>query len=500
MINIELHNIIEIHESAHGKISVGMGDDGEQYIRKTSRFDKSAIQLISELDSSYIAKIVEVSDNEIYMEYVDGEILTSNNALPDKIYRIFTELCDAVSALHSVGVIHRDIKPSNIMLTSDGHIKLIDFDAARVKKINQDKDTSFIGTDGFAPPEQYGFEQTDERSDIYALGVTMKLILNDNFEKSPYRSVIEKCLKFSPDQRYSSVLSLKKALAFCKNRKTILLSAVSVAVVAVICVCLSVMSKPAVDIPENVVSDIQTKPAPMTDETFPATTEPVVTTEISKTPTFNEETLDEDLLYWELIPVPGELPKLYDYVSEYSYEYDSFEFHWNEISEDDYNGICGLIQDWLEDYNTFEPDGRIMYQNAEYMVSVEYTDNRLSVQILSMNGTVPEISSILEYSVPADSERTVNWSEIEGIPEDFPMLADSVTAYEDGKIHWDRMSKEELQNIAMKMTDTHTLTSASITETDIIYNFEGDGYRAILHRTNFVSSLKPYQTTLQIVE
>ncbi len=483
---MNLHDTIDIHESAHGKISVGMGDDGEQYVKKTSRFDKSAIQLISELDSPYIAKIFEVCDNEIYMEYVDGEVLTSNNTSPDKIYRIFTELCDAVSALHSVGVIHRDIKPSNIMLTSDGHIKLIDFDAARVKKINQDKDTSFIGTDGFAPPEQYGFEQTDERSDIYALGVTMKLILNDNFEKSPYRPAIEKCLKFSPDQRYSSVSALKKALAFCKNRKAILLAMSLVTVAALAVVCLT-MIKPTADVSENADIDVQTTTSPVTVET---TTSPV----------YSEETVDDNLLYWELIPVPAELPKLYDYVSEYSYEYDSFDFYWNEISEDDYNGICGLIQDWLGDCNTFESDGRVMYQNAEYMVSVEYTAPELSIQIMSMNGAVPEISLVLEYSVPADSERAVKWSEIEGIPEDFPMLDDSVTAYEDGKIHWDRMSKEELQNIALKMADTFILTSTNITETDIIYNFEGGGYRAILHRTSFISTLKPYQTTLQIVE
>ena len=293
MINIELHDIIDIHESAHGKISVGTGDDGEQYVRKTSRLDKTALQLISELDSPYIAKIFEVCDNEIYMEYVDGEVLTSNNTPPDKIYRIFTELCDAVSALHSVGVIHRDIKPSNIMLTSDGHIKLIDFDAARVKKINQDKDTSFIGTDGFAPPEQYGFEQTDERSDIYALGVTMKLILNDNFEKSPYRPTVEKCLKFSPDQRYSSVLKLKKALAFCKNRKAILLSAILVAAAAVIAVCLT-MIKSTTDVSENADIDAQ-------DTTAPITT---ISSE------FNEEIVDDNLLYWELIPVPAEIIRL----------------------------------------------------------------------------------------------------------------------------------------------------------------------------------------------
>lgn len=493
---MNLNDTIDIHESAHGKISVGMGDDGEQYVRKTSRLDKTALQLISELDSPYIAKIVEVSDNEIYMEYVDGEILSNKNTPPD-IYQLFTELCDAVSALHSVGVIHRDIKPSNIMLTSDGHIKLIDFDAARVKKINQDKDTAFIGTDGFAPPEQYGFEQTDERSDIYALGVTMKLILNDSFEKSPYRPVIEKCLKFSPDQRYSSVVALKKALTLCKNRKTILLSAVSVAVVAVICVCLSVMSKPAVDIPENVVSDVQATTAPVTDETFPTTTE------TSKVSAFNEEILDEGLLYWELLPVPEGFPKLYEYVSEYSYEYDSFDFYWNEMSEDNYSTICELLHNWLGDCNTFESNGKIMYQNADYMASIEYADSQLSIRLISQNKTLPNIPFAIEYSIPTDSKREIQWSEIIGMPENFPVISEYITAFESDekniKIHWDKMSKEELQDIAFRMAETFTLTSVSITEKDIIYNFETDSFRVLIHRTNFVSSLKPNQTTIQIV-
>ncbi len=479
-----------------------MGDDGEQYVRKTSRFDKSAIQLISELDSPYIAKIIEYNNDEIYMEYVDGEVLSNKNNPPD-VYQLFIELCDAVSALHSVGVIHRDIKPSNIMLTSDGHIKLIDFDAARVKKINQDKDTSFIGTDGFAPPEQYGFEQTDERSDIYALGVTMKLILNDNFEKSPYRPAIEKCLKFSPDQRYSSVVALKKALTFSKNRKTILLSAVSVAVVAVICICLSVMSKPAVDIPENVVSDVQTTTAPMTDETFPTTTEPVATTETSKGPAFNEEILDEDLLYWELLPVPEGFPKLYEFVSEYSYEYDNFDFCWNEMSEDNYSTICGLLHNWLGDCNTFESNSKIMYQNADYIASIEYADSQLSVRLISQNKTLPNIPFAIEYSIPTDSKREIQWTEIMNIPENFPVISEYITAFESDekniKIYWDKMSKEELQDIAFKMAETFTLTSVSITEKDIIYNFETDSFRVLIHRTNFVSSLKSNQTTIQIV-
>lgn len=472
---------------------MGMADSGEQYIVKASRFDKSAIQLISTLDSPYIAKIIELNDNEIYMEYVDGEILSNKNT-PTDIYQFFTELCDAVSALHSVGVIHRDIKPSNIMLTSDGNIKLIDFDAARVKKINQDKDTSFIGTDGFAPPEQYGFEQTDERSDIYALGVTMKLILNDDFDKSPYRPIIEKCLKFSPDQRYSSACELKKALAFCKNRNIIMLSAISaVAVAGIVSACLLISGKPAVDTPENPVSDAQITTTP-------------VTTETSTAPVFSEEMVDEGLLYWELLPVPEGLPKLYDYVSEYSYDFGYLDFYWEEMSAEDYNNICKLIQGWLGDFNTFEPREGLMYQNSDYTVSIDYyeikdinSNYQLSIRLMPENDALPVIPAAPEYSIPADSIREVSWPKISSIPENFPALTDSVTAYEDGKIYWDRMSKEELCNIALKIADTCPLTSVNISETDIIYNFEGDSFRTMLHRTNFISELKPHQVTLQIV-
>ena len=123
--------------------------------------------------------VVEYSSDYVIMEYVSGEPLNAGNLPKDRLYEIFSEICEGISALHSVGIVHRDIKPSNIMLTDSGKIKIIDYDAARLKKPEADKDTTFIGTDGFAAPEQYGFMQTDERSDIYALGVTMKLLLGE---------------------------------------------------------------------------------------------------------------------------------------------------------------------------------------------------------------------------------------------------------------------------------------------------------------------------------
>ena len=76
----------------------------------------------------------------------------------------------------------------------DGGVKLIDFDAARVCKERKETDTVLLGTEGYAPPEQYGFAQTDARSDIYALGITLKALLLDNYRGSLNR-IIEKATR-----------------------------------------------------------------------------------------------------------------------------------------------------------------------------------------------------------------------------------------------------------------------------------------------------------------
>lgn len=93
----------------------------------------------------------------------------------------------------------------------DDHIRLIDFDAARVPKENREQDTVQLGTRGYAPPEQYGFSQTDERADIYALGVTIKQLLGGRAEKLRYRKTLSKCTSLDPEKRYSSVRRVKNA-------------------------------------------------------------------------------------------------------------------------------------------------------------------------------------------------------------------------------------------------------------------------------------------------
>ena len=113
--------------------------------------------------------------------------------------------------LHQKGIIHRDIKPSNIIYKDDGTIKLIDFDAARMLSKDKETDTKLLGTKGYAPPEQYGFAQTDQRSDIYAVGMTMKELLGSQYS-GRLNKVIARCIKIDPEQRVSSAKELQNLL------------------------------------------------------------------------------------------------------------------------------------------------------------------------------------------------------------------------------------------------------------------------------------------------
>ena len=96
-------------------------------------------------------------------------------------------------------------------------MKLIDFDASRFFKKGQSKDTVIIGTAGYAAPEQLGFAQSDERTDIFALGVLMNVMLTgehptNKLYKGKLRKVIEKCIQLDPQKRYKNVEELKKIL------------------------------------------------------------------------------------------------------------------------------------------------------------------------------------------------------------------------------------------------------------------------------------------------
>ena len=115
-----------------------------------------------------------------------------------------------------MGAVHRDIKPENVIIRGSEAI-LIDFDASRIFKSGINQDTQILGTTGYAAPEQYGITQTDERADIYSLGVLLNIMLTG---KHPSKElaigrlghIVQKCTMVNPKKRYKSVLYLMEAL------------------------------------------------------------------------------------------------------------------------------------------------------------------------------------------------------------------------------------------------------------------------------------------------
>ncbi len=179
-----------------------------------------------------IPKIFHVSENDnkviVFEEYING--ITLSDLLQEELYneksvgKIICELCDVLAILHGHRMIHRDIKPENIMIDKKQNFKLIDFDSARIYKPYYPKDTEYLGTVGYAAPEQYGDTQTDSRADIYSVGVLMNVLLTGKLPTvqlygGDMGKMIEKCIQVNPDRRYQTAEELKKALIGNKKRK-----------------------------------------------------------------------------------------------------------------------------------------------------------------------------------------------------------------------------------------------------------------------------------------
>lgn len=196
------------------KIRLVSDKNGCLFVRKNVRVDSLLAEKLTGISSPYIVKFIEFGeDNDgayVIEEYVEGVTAAERSFTKKQAVKILIELCDALDALHSAKIVHRDIKPSNIIITKDEHIKLIDFDASRIEKVVKDRDTQILGTEGFAPPEQFGFSQTDSRSDIYSFGVTMNLLLGEN--SMPFNKIIKKCKALDPNDRYDSISKVKTAI------------------------------------------------------------------------------------------------------------------------------------------------------------------------------------------------------------------------------------------------------------------------------------------------
>ena len=201
------------------------------------------IQRIESMDVPYLPKILrwetEGTHLTVWEEYIAGETIDdyiyNNQMTEDEIVSLIVQVCDGLETLHSMNppIIHRDLKPSNLIVTPEGQVKIIDFDASREYKSSQTKDTKVLGTESYAPPEQYGYSQTDVRSDIYSIGAVLNELLPKPVTPRLQR-IAEKCMMFNPDARYQDVSSLKKALLTYRSRRG---RVVAVIIAAAVIVC-----------------------------------------------------------------------------------------------------------------------------------------------------------------------------------------------------------------------------------------------------------------------
>lgn len=214
---MEYEKLEQLKQSGKSTVELLREKDGERFfIRRLLKGQRAVYLTLRDNPHPFLPKLYEVTFSDdvttVIEEYIEGQPPLAEELTEKQIFHIIAELCTVLDFLHGKGIIHRDIKPSNLLLARDGHIRLIDFDVARMPKENLEQDTKLLGTRGYAPPEQYGFSQTDERADIYALGVTFGQLLGERARKPRYRRIIQKCTELDPDRRYQSAGEVKRAL------------------------------------------------------------------------------------------------------------------------------------------------------------------------------------------------------------------------------------------------------------------------------------------------
>lgn len=225
-------------------------NDEEQRKTATANFLREA-DMLSSMHHDGIPEVYdrfsEGNRHYLVMEYIQGidleqKIAQDSDPFDEKMVLGWaTQICDILSYLHNQKppVVYRDMKPANLILTKKGKIYMVDFGIARF--FNPIKKGTMVGTQGYAPPEQYR-GLMEPRSDIYALGATMHHLLTgrDPQEEPPFsfpkirevnpklsvatEKLIDKCLSRDPADRYETAEDMLKSImkistGFLENTK-----------------------------------------------------------------------------------------------------------------------------------------------------------------------------------------------------------------------------------------------------------------------------------------
>lgn len=250
---MDLQTVKVLSENTNSKVTLAVDTvSGQLYTVKDLELDSPIgstvnIDLIEKLNHVQIQKLVnyKISGNSLQLtyKYIEGVPMGKHvdlfgHADERTVVRWLRQLSQILDYLHTsfdTPIIHRDIKPDNLIIDKTGNIHLIDFGIARLYNNNNLKDTVRLGSIGFAPPEQYGSGQTDERSDIYGLGVSMFFALTGkSLNEPPYQvippsimrnsvskklsNIIVKCSQFNPEFRYFSAAELLRDILKLEQR------------------------------------------------------------------------------------------------------------------------------------------------------------------------------------------------------------------------------------------------------------------------------------------
>lgn len=228
--------------------------------------------LMKRFDHPALPRVVDIVERDdsifVVMDYIEGESLAARMAKrggsfdPDEVAGWGVQLCDALTYLHGLSppVVYRDMKPGNVMVREDGSVKLVDFGIAREYKSGAESDTRIMGTRGYAAPEQLARGlQTDQRSDIYALGVTLHHLLTGvspvaDPSLKPVREidpalpqglerVIAKAVQVDPERRYQSCAQMRWDLEHHREltdeHRAVLRRRVRIVYVLRVCACVT---------------------------------------------------------------------------------------------------------------------------------------------------------------------------------------------------------------------------------------------------------------------
>jgi serine/threonine protein kinase, bacterial len=218
----------------------------QDYTDAAARIQHEA-QMLGRLSHPHIVQVVDQFEENGYpyvvMEYVEGQTLaraiaSAGGRLPEtQAVYVACQLCEALSYLHGQAppIIFRDVKPENVMVDTFQNVKLIDFGIARRYRPGARSDTQVYGSPGYAAPEQYGSGQTDARSDVFALGVTLHHMVtgyNPATNADPLGNlpsaramnpavsgeldaIIQRATRLVPEQRWQTAAEMQQALSAC---------------------------------------------------------------------------------------------------------------------------------------------------------------------------------------------------------------------------------------------------------------------------------------------